>query len=118
MAEMDQKQERTWAMFCHLGALIGIFLSVAFAHIIAPLVIWLLKKDESALIDAEGKKSLNFQISITIYGIISFILCFVFIGFLLLAALGIFDLIMVIIATVKVNKGEKFNYPLSIQFIK
>lgn len=70
------------------------------------------------LVEDQGKESLNFQISMTIYFIVAWILVFILIGFVLLAALVIFDMVMVIIASVKANNGEKFRYPLCIRFIK
>jgi len=116
MATMNEKDARTWAMLCHLGALAGYI--IPFGHIIAPLVIWLIKKDESPLVDDQGKESLNFQISLTIYAVVAGLLTLVVIGFILLIALGIFDLIVVIIAAIKANEGEKYRYPLCIRFIK
>ena len=115
-AVMDQKQERTWAMFCHLGALAGYI--IPFGNIIAPLIIWLVEKEESKLVDRQGKESLNFQISIVIYCAVAVPLILLLIGIPLLLALGIFDLVMVIIAAVKTNSGEDFRYPLCIRFIK
>ncbi|MBT9138869.1 MAG: hypothetical protein DDT31_01447 [Syntrophomonadaceae bacterium] len=82
------------------------------------MVIWLIKKEESPLVDDQGKESLNFQISMTIYVLISALLTLVVIGFVLLVGLGIFGIVMVIMASVKANKGEKFRYPLCIRFIK
>ena len=111
----DEKQARTWGMFCHLAAFAGLILP-SFGQIIGPLVVWLIKKDEYAFVDAQGKKSLNFQISMTIYGIVAVILCLVIIGWFLLAALGIVNIICVIIASVKTSNGEEFNYPLAIKF--
>lgn len=113
---MDQKQEKTWAIFCHLGALAGCIMPLG--NVIGPLVIWLVKKNESSLINDEGKESLNFQISWAIYFLVSLILTFVFIGFILLGALLIFNLVMIIMAAIKVSNGEKFSYPLTIRFIK
>ncbi len=116
MAKMDEKQEKTWAMLCHLGTFAGLI--IPFGHIIAPLVIWLIKKEESPFVEDQGKESLNFQISLTIYFFVASILTFILIGFVLLPALAIFAIIMVIIASVKANDGEKFRYPLCIRFIK
>lgn len=107
---MDEKQARTWAMLCHIGAIVLGF--------IAPLVIWLVKKDESPFVDDQGKEALNFQITITIAFIAASMLTFIFIGFLLMPALAIFNLIMVIIAGIKANDGAKYRYPLNIRFIK
>jgi len=86
---------RMWAMFCHLAGLVGFV--IPFGNIIGPLVIWILKKDEFPYVDEQGKEALNF-------------------GILLLIALGLFGLIMIVIAAVKANSGEKFHYPLAIRF--
>jgi uncharacterized Tic20 family protein len=116
MAAMDEKQARTWAMLCHIGAFAGYLIPLG--HIIVPLILWLVKKDESSLVDDQGKESLNFQISMTIYAVIAGLLILVAIGIILLIALGIFDLVVVIVAAAKANEGEKYRYPLSIRFIK
>ena len=116
MAVMEEKDARTWAMFCHIGAFAGYI--IPFGHIIAPLIIWLIKKAESSLVDDQGKESLNFQISVTIYAFVALLLTLILIGYILFVALVIFDLVMVIIAAVKVNSGEKYRYPLCIRFIK
>jgi len=73
MAKMDENQEKTWGLFCHLAAF-GFFVFPAFGNILGPLVIWLIKKDESPYVDQQGKESLNFQISFTIYAFIAGIL--------------------------------------------
>lgn len=104
-------------MLCHLLAL-SAFLGVPLGNILGPLIMWLIKKDEMPLVDVEGKKALNFQISMTIYFIGSFILCFVLIGFLFLAALVIMELVLVVIASVKAHNNESFDYPLTIKFLR
>ena len=111
------KDAKTWGMLCHLIALAG-FIMPVIGNIVGPLVIWLIKKDEFPFVDDQGKESLNFQISITIYGIIASILMVVLIGFLLIFAVLIFDLVMIIMATVKANSGEKYRYPLTIRLLK
>ena len=113
---MGTKEERTYAMFCHLGALSGFV--VPFGNIIVPLVLWLIKKDSSPFIDLNGRESLNFQLSMLIYTLISAALMLVVIGFFLLAALWIFNLVIVIIAGVRAESGAQFRYPLTIRFIK
>ena len=112
---MPPSEEKNWAMFCHLAALSGFLIPLG--NILGPLIVWLIKKDASPLVDAEGKKSLNFQISILIYMVISAILIFVLIGFVLMIAVGIFALVMIILAAIKTSNGEDFQYPLSIKFI-
>ena len=110
------KEETTWAMLVHLSTLLG-FVGIPLANIIAPLVIWLIKKDTMPLVDDQGKEALNFQISLTIYGIVSFLLVFVFVGFFLLAALLIFDIVFTIIAAINAQKGIAYRYPLTIRFL-
>ncbi|HHH80603.1 MAG TPA: DUF4870 domain-containing protein, partial [candidate division Zixibacteria bacterium] len=102
-AQLLEDQARTWAMICHLSAFVGII--IPFGSIIAPLVIWLIKRAESSFIDDQGKEALNFQISMIIYAVISWILVTIFIGYLLLFAVGIFDIVMVIMAALKANEG-------------
>ena len=103
-------------MLCHLAALAGFL--IPFGSIVGPLIIWLIKKDEFPFVDEQGKESLNFQISVAIYGIVSAILIIVFIGIILLVALIIADVVLVVVASIKTNKGESYRYPLTIRLIK
>lgn len=110
------KDDKTFGMLCHLTALVGCIIPLG--NILGPLVIWLIKKDQSAFVNDQGKESLNFQISIAIYGIVSAILIIVLIGILTSIVIGIFWLIMVIMASVKANDGIAYRYPLTIRFLK
>lgn len=113
--EIDIKNDRRWAMFSHLSALI-LFLGVPFGNILGPWIIWLIKKNEMFLVDQEGRKALNFQLSMTLYALIIFMLFFVFFGFVLFAfALILMELIITIMAAVKTYRGKDFQYPLSIK---
>jgi len=109
-------EEKQMAMFCHLSAFVGLI--IPFGSVIAPLVIWLMKKDQSEYIDYHGKEAINFQITMAIAFAISFILMFVLIGFFLLIGLGVFWLIVIIIGGIKANDGLRYQYPFSIRFIK
>ena len=104
-------------MLCHLTAL-SVFVGIPFGNILAPLVIWLMKKDVYPIVDVHGKESLNFQISMSIYGLVSLLLCFVLVGFILLPAIFITNLIQVIVASLRADKGEPYRYPLTLRFIK
>ena len=112
-----QSEARTWAMLTHLIALCG-FIGVPFGHLIGPLIIWLVKKDQFPLVDDQGKESLNFQLSMTIYGVVAGILTLIVIGIPLLIALVLTDIILVIIASVAANQGQLYRYPLTIRFLK
>lgn len=109
-------EEKQWAMFTHLAALAGFI--IPFGNIIGPLVLWQLKKDQSAYIDYHGKEAVNFQISITIYIVISIVLIVVLLGILLLAAVGILSIVFLVIAAIKANEGVYYVYPLAMRFIK
>ena len=113
--KVNNKDEKMWAMLCHLSALAGFI--IPFGNIIAPLIIWILKKEEFPLVDDQGKEALNFQISMTIYFIVGAILILVAIGIVILPILGIFALIMIVIASIKANDGEKYRYPFTIRLV-
>jgi uncharacterized Tic20 family protein len=112
---MGEDEERKWAMFAHIGTFSSMF--VPLGNIIAPIVIWQLKKNESPFVVEQAKESLNFQISLMIYAVISFLLAFIVIGFFLIFALVIFSLIVVIVAGVKANEGEHYRYPMTLRLI-
>ena len=111
------KQHRTWGMVCHISALC-VYIGIPIGNILAPLVIWLLKKEESPFLDRQGKEALNFQISFSIYSIIAWLLTFILIGFLLFAILIPVHIIFTVIAAVKANDGKDYQYPLCIRFLR
>ena len=117
MVEKDDKEARMYGMLCHLTAL-SMFVGVPFGNIIGPLVIWLLKKNEYSYVDEQGKESLNFQISMTIYMIVSGFMILAAIGLVMLPIVLIADFILIIVASVKVSDGESYRYPLTIRFLK
>ena len=114
-APMGEDEERKWAMFAHIGTFSSMFIPLG--NFIAPIVIWQLKKDESEFVVDQAKEALNFQITVLIYALLSFLLVFIFIGFFLLFGLVIFSLVVVIVAGVKANDGEYYRYPMCIRLI-
>jgi len=116
-ATAPKSGQYTMGMLCHLLSLVGL-LGVPFGNILGPLVIWLVKKDQDAFVDDNGKEVLNFQISVTIYGIVCGLLIFAFIGILLLPILIIAVVIYTIIGALKANEGVLYRYPLTIRFLK
>ena len=111
------QQEKTWGMLCHLSALAA-FVLPWLGSILGPLVVWLIKKDEFPFVDDQGKESLNFQITMFICGAVSGVLMLVAIGVVLAVIVGIYDIVMFIIAAVQANNGVRYRYPLCIRFIK
>ena len=102
---------------CHASALLGLFFHFL-GHILGPLVVWLIKRGDSPEIDAHGKESLNFQISMLIYDAIAAILCVFLIGIPILIALWVLNTVLVIIASVKASEGKFYQYPFTIRLIK
>ncbi|MEC4885013.1 MAG: DUF4870 domain-containing protein [Scytonema sp. PMC 1070.18] len=155
MRENFKKQVRRWAMLCHLSALLwlplagliflGIPLYLPFLNILGPLIIWQWKKTQDPWIDFQGKESINFQLSLTVYAflviVISLLLVLITFGlamttsitsknletvfnslliFLsgLIAILMIVQLILVNLAAIKAYKGAYYRYPLTIRFFR
>lgn len=116
MTETPQKPDRSWDILCHLLAVAGFV--VPLGNLLGPLVIWLIKKDQVPSVDAHGKESLNFQISMTIYAIIAALSIFAIVGIVLLPAVLITNLVLVIVASVKASNGEFYRYPLTIRFLR
>lgn len=109
-------EANTWNMLCHLSSLFGFV--IPFGNIVGPLVVWAIKKQEIPSVDVHGKESINFQITVTIVGIIAGFLCFVLIGFLLLPLILIAWVVFTIIASMKANNGEDYRYPFNIRLVK
>lgn len=106
--------EKTMAMLAHL--LGGI------TCLLGPLIIWLLKKEESPFVDDQGKEAVNFQLSILIGYVIAGILGFIPVihcfTWILFPALGITGLIFGILGGLEANKGVVYRYPYALRFIK
>lgn len=98
------------AMLAHL---LGIFTSF-----IGALVIWLVKKDDSAFIAGEGVEALNFQITIALGWIVAAMLTFILIGFLMYPLLVIVNLLFCILAAVSASKGKPYRYPFTLRLVK
>src|ERR1043165_7078280 len=96
--------EKTLAILSHVLTFV--------AAILAPLIIYLIKKDESEFVRIHARESLNFQITLLLVCIALFI---TIVGILLIWVVGIFSLICVIIATIKASEGKLYKYPVSLR---
>lgn len=106
--------ERMWALFCHLSTLVTWF---PLANVILPLIIWMVKKDSSALVNDQGKEALNFQITMMIGYALCFPLMLILIGFPAAAALLVYHVIFSIVAAIKSYEGRAYRYPFAIRLI-
>lgn len=120
-------EERQWAMFAHLSALLGAIVTghmFAWGCFIGPLVIWLIKKDTLPFVDDQAKEALNFNITLAIVGLVLLVLSIITLGLGLLIAIpvgvivGIGWLVLTIVAAVKANEGVAYRYPVSLRLIK
>ncbi|UHQ19448.1 DUF4870 domain-containing protein [Lysobacter sp. KIS68-7] len=108
-------EERQWAMFAHLSALLG--LVIPFGHLLGPLVIWLMKKETMPFVDQQAKEALNFQITVSIALMVAAILIIVVIGIALLPLIGIAAIVLAIMAAIKANEGVAYRYPFTLRLI-
>ncbi|MGZ5247946.1 MAG: DUF4870 domain-containing protein, partial [Flavitalea sp.] len=104
---MPTGEERTMAILSHILCLV--------VWLFGPLIIYLVKKDESSYVAQHAKESLNFQITLAIIGVIMLVSI---IGIFFLWILGIYATIMIIIATIKASDNKIYRYPFTIRLIK
>jgi len=109
-----EQQGRQWAMFLHLSLLAG--LAAPGAGLVAPILIWQIKKTEYPELDDHGKAVVNWIISFVIYVTVSALLVMVVVGIPLLVVLGVLAVVFPIVGAIKANNGEVWNYPMSIRF--
>lgn len=110
------KEARQWGMFCHFAAFLG--LVFPFGNLLGPLIVWQLKKDADPFVDDQGKEALNFQITVAVAMLISFLLVFVVVGIILVWLVGIAALVLTIIAGIKANEGKAYRYPFCWRLVK
>lgn len=123
-----QRQDNfnVWAMFCHLSVFLAVL--IPFGFILGPLCVWLFKRHDSEEINHHGLESLNFQITILIYAVgtitVGFFLIFlnavigVMMMSLMVIALVVYDIVCIIILSIKAYQRIPYRYPLSIRLIK
>jgi uncharacterized Tic20 family protein len=112
--------EQQWIVFLHLSAFAGMVIP-SLGHILGPLIIWLVKKPESPAIDAAGRNVLNFQISWTIWMVVSLVVGFagscLVVPIVIPFALGIAWVVFVILGAMKAGNGETYKFPLTIKML-
>jgi uncharacterized Tic20 family protein len=128
LAGVPSAEERQWAMFAHLSALLGAILTSTLGFgwgcFIGPLIIWLVKKDTMPFVNDQGKEALNFNITVAIACVILVLLSIMTLGIGLIIAfplwviIGIAWLVFTIIAAIKANEGVRYRYPFTLRLIK
>ena len=116
VTDVPTQDERTWGMLAHLTAFSGFL--IPFGNIIAPLIVWLVKRDQSQFVADQGKESLNFNITVLLAGVVCWALVYVLIGILLGVALFFYWLAMIIVAGIKASEGIRYRHPFTLLLIK
>ena len=138
---MNEQEERRWASLCHLSAAL-MYLGVPMANFLAPLTLWLIKRNESEYVDEQGKEAVNFQLSILIYTVFTVVVLIAsillaggltaltekpaFLGFgliavlclVLLLILFVADFILLIVAAIQSSRGTHYRYPFTLRLIR
>jgi uncharacterized Tic20 family protein len=111
---------RQTILILHLSALAGLATGIGF--LLGPLIVWMLKKEESPEIDEAGKDAVNFQLTMLLAGIAAGILCITIIGLIvgipLAIAVGLAAVVLPIVGAVKTANGDGFRYPFAYPFLK
>jgi uncharacterized protein len=107
---------RNQAALCHVLGFCGFVLP--FGHILAPFIWWLVRRDESPYVDVVGKEVINFQLSMTLYYSVSFLLCLLLIGFVFLLLLMLVHIFCMIKATIRALNEDAYYYPMTIRFLR
>jgi hypothetical protein len=105
--------DRTWGMLAHLSSLIA--LALGGLTFLGPLIVWLVKKDQSPFVDDQGKEALNFQIAVLI---VTLICTVTIVGIFLVPLVIVADIIFSILGGLEANKGVYYRYPYTIRLIK
>jgi uncharacterized Tic20 family protein len=111
------QEERTWGMIAHLSAF-AVFLFPVAGNILAPLIIWLTRRDTSTFVAAEAKEALNFNISVSLGWLVCGVLMFALIGLPLGVVLFLGWLVLTIVAAVKASEGVGYRYPFALRLVK
>ena len=128
LAGTASAEEKQWAMFAHLSALLGGLVTSGWAgsvgFFIGPMVIWLMKKDTMPFVNDQAKEALNFAITVSIACVALVMLTILSLGIgalltiPLMMAIGITALVLVIMAAIKANEGVAYRYPFALRLVK
>jgi uncharacterized Tic20 family protein len=135
METMDRptpsESERTWAMLAHLSAPIGIVLSAGSLPFLGPLVVWLVKRNDSPFVVGQAKEALNFHLTLFLLALgavaVGLLLLVVTLGLAILVVvpmLGIGYVVLLAVAIVlgivggiEAHRGVPYRYPFALRLI-
>jgi uncharacterized Tic20 family protein len=111
-------EDKTWALVAHFGGALGMFVGGGTGGWVPPLIALLVQGNKSPVARAHAVAALNFQLLWSIVGVIGWILACILIGFIGVAAAMIIGIVFGIIAGLRANEGQLYNYPMSVTLIK
>ncbi len=104
--------ERNFALAMHLTPLAGLIFGLL---IIIPLVLWLVRKNQSVFNDDHGREVLNMLLSGLIFTI--GLILIPIIGWLALAIWYVITVVNMVRGGIAASNGEYFRYPMIIRFL-
>jgi len=108
-------EERNWAVAAHLSAVLGAWVFLGF---VGPLVVLLIRGERTGFARQHTVEALNFNISVLLYSVVGWMLVFVLVGWLVLAAVGLLWLIGTIVGIMRAGRGQAYRYPLTIRPVR
>ena len=121
--ETPTSNERTWALVAHAAGPVGALASAGLLGFLAPLVIWLAKKDESAFVGDQACEAVNFQLTMFLASLAAVAFAVVTLGLGLLVALPVLlgiwvlEVVLGLVAALRANEGRRYRYPLTLRLL-
>lgn len=101
--------DKNIATITHLGGTVFAF--------VPALIVWILKKDDSAYIADQSREALNFQITMVLCYMLAGILSWVLIGLIFFPVIWVLNIVFCIIGAISTSKGEAYRYPFALRLI-
>ena len=101
---------RLWSTLAH------IFVPVT--GFVGPLIVWLLLKERSRLVEANAREALNFAILYTIAQVVALLLTTIVIGYVLLPIVSVLVIVFAVMGAMAANRGEEYHYPINWRLVK
>jgi len=112
-----RSEDKKWGMVTHLAALSGLFFPLGL--VLGPMLVWFLKRNDSNYLDIQGKRAINFQLTILITSFVITIFSVILKPLIIIAFLvGLVGIFFAVYAAMQANKHANYNYPYSLRILK
>jgi hypothetical protein len=106
---LSPSDEKLWAMLVHLGAIVF--------HFLPALIGYFVLRDRGPFVREHTRAALNFQLTVLMGYIVGFFTLWIILGFFVVIAVAVLNVVFSIIAAVAANRGQLYTYPLAIPFV-